>query len=179
MLAAAVLALRVVRLLQPQAGESTGKQPATTSTRPTATDTPATMTSATPAANAIPASSPTIPRISPAGWCGNWSSPSGAYLKFDLDLSESGGSVSGQINWTLLRTSRPDKQSKIGSSAIEYVSGTFNPETREVTMRGTSKSDPNNMLVMLDQYRLNLSSDGRTLNGAAKNGGKWGWKSRS
>ena len=40
-------------------------------------------------------------------------------------------------------------------------------------MRGTSKSDPNNMLVMLDQYRLNLSSDGRTLNGAAKNGGKW------
>ena len=91
MLAAAVLALGVVLLLQPQAGESTGKQPATTSTRPTATDTPATMTSATPAANAIPASSPTIPRISPAGsWRGNWSSPSGAYLKFDLDLSESG-----------------------------------------------------------------------------------------
>ncbi len=40
-------------------------------------------------------------------------------------------------------------------------------------MRGGNKDDPNNILVMLDQYRLNLAADGRTLNGVARNGGKW------
>lgn len=117
---------------------------------------------------------PSAPAVSPAGqWRGDWSSPSGAYLKFDLSLSEDGGRVDGQIRWTLVRTTRPDKISKIGSTATEYVSGSFDPGSRRVSMSGYRKDDPANMLVMLDQYRLNLSADGRTLNGAARNGGKW------
>ncbi len=60
--------------------------------------------------------------ISPAGrWAGNWSSPSGAYLKYDLTLSESGGRVDGYIRWTLLRTNRPDKINKVGLSATESM----------------------------------------------------------
>jgi hypothetical protein len=120
-------------------------------------------------------SNPVTPMTaSPSGqWSGNWSSSSGAYLKFDLSLNESGGKADGQINWTLIRTTRPDKINKIGSTATEYVSGRFDPATRQVTLGGYRKDDPNNMLVMLDQYRLNLAADGRTLRGSARNGGKW------
>lgn len=107
--------------------------------------------------------------LSPSGrWFGDWASPTGAYLKFDLTLSESSGDVYGQIDWKLLRTTRPDKMSKVGSTAIEYVRGRYDTASRLVTFAGYRKDDPNGMLVMLDQYRLTLSPDGRTLNGTAK-----------
>jgi hypothetical protein len=40
-------------------------------------------------------------------------------------------------------------------------------------MSGYSKDDPNNVLVMIDDYKLTVSQDGRTLTGVARNGGKW------
>lgn len=113
--------------------------------------------------------------VSPKGhWTGDWSSPSGAYLTIVVDLDDDGaGGISGRIEWTLRRTMRPEKMNKIGMSATEYVSGRFDPVTNTLTMKGYRKDDPNNVLVMVDSYRLVLTEDSRHLNGAARNGGKW------
>jgi len=174
LLAATVAGLGGVLLLRTSDDPAKPSQSSTATPRSTGEATPA---PAAPVANANAYSaSPVVPTrtLSPAGsWRGDWSSPSGAYLKFDLELSESGGGVQGRIHWTLIRTNRPDKQSKVGSTCIEYVRGGYTPETRQVAMSGYRKDDPNNMLVNLDQYRLNLSPDGSRLNGAARNGGKW------
>lgn len=115
------------------------------------------------------------PTISVAGrWEGDWTSPSGAYLTVVFALDDNGnGSVDGKIDWTLRRTSRPDKISKVGMSAVEYVRGQFDPSARKLTLQGYRKDDPNNVLVMVDSYRLGLSGDGRRLSGSARNGGRW------
>lgn len=107
-------------------------------------------------------------------WVGDWSSPSGAYLTIVMDLNDDGtGSVTGEIKWTLRRTTRPEKIDKIGLSATEFVNGRFDSVSRTLNISGYRKYDPNNVLVMLDSYRLNLSGDTHHLNGSARNGGKW------
>ncbi len=92
-----------------------------TVTRPLASP----LTVASPVTAASPVQSvPPRPPISPAGqWKGDWSTSSGAYYKFDLALNESDGHVDGQITWTLVRTTRPDKMGMQGMSATEYVRG--------------------------------------------------------
>jgi hypothetical protein len=113
--------------------------------------------------------------LNPAGkWKGEWSTASGTLLDFELTLNETGSNnLEGQIKWTMRKTARPDKMDKIGLSATEFVRGTFDPATGSVNMSGYGKDDPNNVLVMLDVYKLNVSSDGHTLSGSARNGGKW------
>ena len=107
-------------------------------------------------------------------WKGDWSTVSGTLLDFELNLTETGNNnLDGQIKWTLRKTARPDKADKIGLTAIEYVRGKYDPSTGLVNMSGYSKDDPNGVLVMLDVYKLNISSDGHTLSGLARNGGKW------
>lgn len=115
------------------------------------------------------------PRRSAGGsWNGDWSSPSGAYLTIGLNLNDDGnGNVNGQINWTLRRSNRPDKMNKIGLTATEYVSGHFDNATGTLSLRGYRKDDPNNVLVMVDTYRLRMSGDSRRLSGSARNGGNW------
>jgi hypothetical protein len=107
-------------------------------------------------------------------WRGQWSTDSGTLLDFDLKLTGTGAyAVDGEIRWTLRRTVRPDKMDKIGLSATEYVRGTFDPETGKLELSGYDKDDPDGVLVMVDDYRLTVSRDGKTLTGLAKNGGKW------
>jgi hypothetical protein len=107
-------------------------------------------------------------------WKGQWSTDSGTLLDFDLTLNDTQNhGVDGQIKWTLKRTVRPDKMEKIGFSATEFVRGTFDPVNGSLKMSGYSKDDPNNVLVMVDDYKLTVSPDGKTLSGVAKNGGKW------
>jgi hypothetical protein len=138
-----------------------------------------------PAKNTAAVNTPAAPgntapsmRLSPGGnWAGDWTSPSGAYLTIKVNLDDDGaGNVQGQIEWTLRRTTRPEKMNKIGMTAIEYVRGKYDPSTRNLTMSGYRKDDPNNVLVMVDDYRLGLTADNRGLNGAARNGGKWDGK---
>lgn len=118
------------------------------------------------------------PAQMPVGrWAGDWSSPSGAYLTIVVTLNDSGdGQLDGTIVWTLRRTTRPEKMSKIGMSATEYVRGNFDTSSSIVTLHGYRKDDPNDVLVMVDDYRLTLSADGSHLNGSARNGGKWDGK---
>ena len=62
---------------------------------------------------------------------------------------------------------------KVGLSAIEFVRGTFDPANGIVKMSGYRKDDPDGVLVMLDEYKLTVSPDGKSLTGLARNGGKW------
>ncbi len=121
---------------------------------------------------------PTSTDANPGGrWTGDWSSPSGAYFTLNVTLTDNGGGkIQGQIEWTMRRTRRPEKMSKVGMSATEYVSGQYNPATQSLSLKGYSKNDPNDVLVMTDDYRLTFSPGNRTLNGAARNGGKWDGK---
>jgi hypothetical protein len=112
--------------------------------------------------------------IASGKWKGQWSTDSGSMLDFELTLSDTqNNGVDGQIKWTLRRTVRPDKMDKVGQSAIEFVRGTFDPVTGSLKMSGYSKDDPNSVLVMIDDYKLTVSQDGKTLTGVARNGGKW------
>jgi len=122
-----------------------------------------------------PTPAPTIRAYDPSGtWTGRWSTESGTLFDFDLTLTHSGGnSVSGEVKWTMRRTVRPDKAGKVGLSAIEYVRGSYDPSNGSVNLAGYAKDDPQNVLVMVDTYRLKMSRDDRTLTGAARNGGKW------
>lgn len=153
-------------------GFSNAGKPANTAS-PTPTPAAA-ITNADPT-NANKAAMPPPSSASPAGsWSGDWSSPSGAYLTTSVILDDDGsGNVSGRIEWTLRRTNRPDKQGKVGMSATEFVRGRFDPASRVLTMAGYRKDDPNNVLVMVDNYRLTLGGDSRSLTGKAKNGGSW------
>ncbi len=115
-----------------------------------------------------------ITNFDPGGkWKGEWSTASGTLLVFDLTLTLNGNDLDGQVKWTLRRTVRPDKADKVGLSAIEFVRGKYDPTTGDINLTGYGKDDPNNVLVMTDVYRLKISSDGRRLTGAARNGGKW------
>jgi hypothetical protein len=127
-----------------------------------------------------PANVPVTKPSTPAGtWAGDWTSPSGAYLTLKVSLNDDGaGNVQGQIEWTLQRTNRSEKMNKIGMSAVEYVRGRYDSSGRNLAMSGYRKDDPNNVLVMVDDYRLSLSADDRNLSGAARNGGKWDGKIR-
>lgn len=107
-------------------------------------------------------------------WKGGWSTSSGTLLDIEFTLNETGvNQIDGQIRWTLRKTVRPDKRDKIGLSAIEYIRGNYDPQTRLLTLKGYRKDDPDNVLVMVDDYRLTVSEDGRQLAGRAKNGGRW------
>jgi hypothetical protein len=69
-------------------------------------------------------------------------------------------------------TPQEAKQSKIGLTAVEYIKGSYNPETRMLMMEGYRKDDPND-IISLDKYRLILSEDNRSLGGATWNHGRW------
>lgn len=130
-------------------------------------------------ANTMAVSTPIIKQpavnVDPAGkWKGKWSTTSGTLLDIEISLTDKEDNrVDGQIKWTMRKTVRPDKIDKIGLSAIEFVRGEYDPATRSLTMSGYAKDDPNDVLVMVDDYRLTVSSDGKALNGKARNGGKW------
>lgn len=111
----------------------------------------------------------TDPNLTPSGsWSGEWNSKT-TYFTATADFTESGGKVSGQIVWTIRRTTNPKKIDKIGASAVEYVQGAFNPATRMLSLKGYRKDDPNN-IVILDRYNLILAEDNQTINGRSING---------
>lgn len=128
---------------------------------------------ANPAASAIPPP-PVAPQISnlnitPSGnWSGDWSGRSSAFTA-TASFTEVNGAVTGQIVWTLQKSSNPAKSYKTGLSATEYVRGTYDGVTRLMKIKGIRKDDPNN-LVIYDQYNLSLSENGDVLSGVSKNG---------
>ena len=109
------------------------------------------------------------PNLTPSGnWSGDWSGKSSAFTA-RASFTEVNGSVTGQIVWTLQKSSNPAKSYKNGLSATEYVRGTYDGVRRLMKIKGVRKDDPNN-LVIYDQYNLSLSENGDVLSGVSKNG---------
>lgn len=106
------------------------------------------------------------PYISPAGnWRGQWTNGKGSAFDQQFTLKDDGnGKISGQIVHTLQSTINMEKTGKIGLTAVEYVEGVYDPNTRIINISGVRKVDPNN-LIILDKYRLSLSSDNSILAG--------------
>jgi hypothetical protein len=175
-LAGAVLVTNLDRFLPARVDSNKESEKSKLSTPVTVMTTPVASPSTSPASTT---STPAVKQpgkelIASGKWKGQWSTDSGTLLDFELTLTDmQNNGVDGQIKWTLRRTVRPDKVDKIGLSAIEYVRGTFDPVTGSLKMSGYNKDDPNDVLVMVDDYKLTVSSDGKTLSGVAKNGGKW------
>lgn len=124
----------------------------------------------TPATNANKVfQKPVDPSLSPAGtWAGEWRSRSADFSAQAIFFDDN-GRISGQIEWTLERTSNPKKIYKVGLKAVEYVQGTYDPVSRRVSLRGVRKDDPNG-LVILDRYNLSLAENNRTMSGKSING---------
>jgi len=142
-----------------------------TTATPTPSATPSPVSSATPAASptAPPFPPPVAAMPSPSGnWSGGWSGRS-AEFSAAAGFAENNGAVSGQIHWTLRRSSNPQKAGKAGLSAIEYVQGTFDARTGRLRLKGVRKDDPY-ALVILDTYDLVIARDGRSLTGRSRNG---------
>lgn len=106
-------------------------------------------------------------------WQGQWTSPAGFLYAAVLTLEvTSDGLARGDFNWILKRSPRPAEQSKIGMSGTEYLSGRTNTTARTVTLAGTRKDDPNNV-IGLDRYKMVVSDDGRVMGGITDNHGDW------
>lgn len=116
-----------------------------------------------------------VKSVDPTGrWKGGWSTLSGTRLDIEFTLNETGvNQIEGQIRWTLRNTVRPDKKDKVGLSATEYIRGGYDPQKRLLNLKGYRKDDPDNVLVMIDDYLLTVSEDGRSITGKARNGGRW------
>lgn len=123
-----------------------------------------------------PAPSPTekktaqSPASSPTGfWSGDWKGK-GAIFTATMELNNIGGQIEGKIDWTLVKSSNPRKMNLAGATSTEYVRGTYDADTRRLTLAGYREEDPSNITI-LDRYNLNLSGDERTLVGNSKSNG--------
>jgi len=141
-------------------------------TAPTLPNSPSPTPQTSPASMPVETPSPTKPlptvereRPPSGNFAGRLSYANGSVFSARADLTiADDGQVRGHIDWTLLRTSNPNKIAKIGSSATEFVQGTFDPVTKTLSLDGVNKSDPADMII-LDKYRLKMSADGHRLIG--------------
>ena len=90
---------------------------------------------------------------------------------FDMKLTIDGGKVQGSIRWTLTWASpRADFANRVGQSATEDISGTFDPSSNELRLKGVRTTSD---LIAVDEYHLVLSSSGRSVGGRKKGQGMW------
>jgi hypothetical protein len=146
----------------------TGKQSKITGSASPELAAPAAAPSPRVTAPPQPAAAP-IP--GPAGrWTGQIAYPSGSSFSAQVDILETGaGRVSGQIVWTLLKTSNPAKKDRVGVSATEFVQGTFDATGRILSLEGYNETDPDDIIIR-DKYRLTISVDGRNMSGPSLGG---------
>lgn len=106
-------------------------------------------------------------------WQGEWSNPGGYIYTADMQLSAaSDGSILGKIHWVLKQSPNADEQAKLGMSGTEFVSGTYDSDSRVLSFEGVSKTDPNNILG-LDNYKLLLAENSNVMGGITSNNGSW------
>ena len=106
-------------------------------------------------------------------WTGQWTSPKGFVYAATLDIQiRQDGFANGSITWVLKVSPRPEDKARLDKTAIEYITGRTNMTARTMTLGGTRKDDPEN-LIELDRYKLIISDDGRVLGGLSFNRGDW------
>jgi hypothetical protein len=87
-------------------------------------------------------------------------------------IVQNDGRISGQIDWMLVQSPRPEEQAKIGLHGIEFVEGALDPSTGAITLRGVRLDDPNRILGA-DEYRLVAAPNGQYIVGLTANHGTW------
>ncbi|MFI5002057.1 MAG: hypothetical protein ACHQK9_19420 [Reyranellales bacterium] len=125
----------------------------------------------------VPASTqtkPPLPADDLAGeWRGQWTSPSGYFFTTTLKLQVAAdGTAQGQFVWLLLHTPLPQESKKLGMHGTEFVSGRVDKAAKSVTLAGTRKEDPDDV-IFTDSYRMIVSENGRTMGGVSRNLGDW------
>jgi len=116
---------------------------------------------------------PVVPQGVNGTWSGSWDGHNGYLYDFTMKLTtDASNRVSGNITWTLKASPYSVHQSKIGSTAVEYVDGVYDPQASYLEMVGKRKDDPNNILA-LDVYRISFSSNMQRLTGKTRNNGSW------
>jgi len=106
-------------------------------------------------------------------WKGLWVSDTHEYeASLTMQVAAS-GRIEGTITWTLRKSNRPDYQSKFGMSGTEQVRGQFDPDTSLVTFNGYKLDDPNKILGV-DQYRLVVGDNRKTMGGITSEKNTWG-----
>jgi hypothetical protein len=106
-------------------------------------------------------------------WQGDWSSRDGFHFSFaaKIDVAADDQAV-GQITWQLTRTPPGSfLEPRIGSVAVEYVSGQYDREKKQMLVTGYDVSDPT--LLARDTYRLQIKSDNLSFIGMTKHHGEW------
>jgi len=98
-------------------------------------------------------------------WQGKWSDPAHTTYDFKLFLTNDNGSIKGQFVWILKYAASSSGAAglEVGSSAIEQVSGHYDPETGEIEITGRGVSD--DKAIAMDSYRFKLSVDGKSFEG--------------
>lgn len=126
------------------------------------------------AASASAQTKPPLPVSDLAGeWHGQWTSPSGYLFAATLSLKVApDGIADGRFVWTLKRSPLAEEQRKLGLSATEFVSGKVDGTAGTLTLAGTRKDDPNDV-IFTDRYRLVAGENGRSLAGVSGNLGDW------
>lgn len=134
-------------------------------------------------ANKFPATSPSPggPTSSPANsstpqtasvvsgtWVGEWNGDRALYTA-RVELTETNGKVEGKIFWTIVRIENAKPNEKPGTTATEYVRGTYNQSAKLVDVSGYRTDDPNHV-IEADHYRMTLSTDGQSLGGKTNSG---------
>ena len=111
---------------------------------------------------------------SPAGdWLGTWHSSEGyAYAAAMRIEVTPGGTIFGNIVWTLRVTPVRSDQHKIGMTGVERLRGTFDARSGIISMEGYEKNDPNS-IIGLDRYRLFYAENGKVIGGITENHGTW------
>jgi hypothetical protein len=127
----------------------------------------------TPTASASPAASSEEAAELPLHFRGVWRDP-GEQIVFDFDLrlERAGTSLSGRILWTLLATPPGHPlESRVNEVGTEHVIGSWDPESRLVTLKGTHVDSS---LLATDEYKLTVAKDGSGFTGKTRgNKGLW------
>ena len=113
-----------------------------------------------------------VPRLFDMGsdasgaWEAIWSSYSPGWeysLAMRLEIQD--GAVEGTNLWRLLQYPEGGRDYGRGKTATEFLLGTYDAARRSLELRGTSKDDPDDIIIALDSYTLTLSEDGGSLCG--------------
>jgi hypothetical protein len=108
-------------------------------------------------------------------WTGTWETPRGFVYGAELVATfNPSGAVEGRIHWTLTKVpaTRPDYAGEEGQTGIEYIWGTYSPQSRSPNLEGYRRDDPRGILG-LDRYRLTLSENLGEIRGITYDHGTW------
>ncbi len=106
-------------------------------------------------------------------WQGQWSEPRGYVYEARATFQVTNmRTFKGQINWVLLKSPRPEEQSKLGLTGIEFVRVTYDSISRVLTLEGYDKMDPHYILG-LDKYKLIVAENAEVIGGLTYNHGDW------